>query len=180
MEISENIRFITEDPAQWRLFRNRSYQAMIEKADRSKIYNVPDQKGVVYNVLEDAYAMVTEDGYVVTGLYGEKWPIGKGTIVKYDIAPEDVTDIPTPVMTVELETVYAGIRIDAEIPFTLVTDYGERVELKGNREGIVHGDGDWILVAVCEENGRLCPDFSDMGRVVNGSIFHKLYREIGT
>lgn len=178
MEISENIRYILADGTAWRFFRNRSYQAQIEKANREKIYNVPGQKGVVYNIFEDAYETVTPDGYVVTGLCGEQWPIGRETVVKYAIAPEDITDSPTPVMTVELETVYAGIRIPAHLPFTLVADYGERAVLKGNREGIGHGEGDWILVATCRINDRLCPDFSDAGRVINGTVFERLYREV--
>lgn len=80
-------------------------------------------------------------------------------------------------MTVELETVYAGIRIPAHIFSTLVADYGERAVLKGNREGIEHGEGDWILVATHTIHGKLCPDFSDAGRIINGTIFDRLYQE---
>lgn len=77
MEISENIQLILADASAWRFFRNRSYRAQIEKANCEKIYNVPGKKGVVYNIFEDAYETVVSDGYVVTGVCGEQWPIGK-------------------------------------------------------------------------------------------------------
>lgn len=175
MNISENIHWIMESHA-WELVTNRSYRAKIQKADPNRIYNVPDQPGVVYNCLEDAYEKVGTH-YVVTGAAGEMWPIGEGALRKYRVAPEQITQEPLAVDTVELGDVYAAIRIPLETKFTLEVDYGEKALLHGNRDGIGHGDGDWVLVAAKRmDDGSYVPDFTDSGRVVNGAIFEILYK----
>lgn len=178
MNISEQVQWVTEHPEQWKLYRNRRYLAKIQKANPAQVYNVPDQPGVVYNFFEDAYEKVGCDGYVVTGAAGEMWPIGAGALRKYDIAPEAITDEPQPVYTVELETVYAAIRIPKETQFTLEVDYGETAILHGNRPTLDHGEGDYILVAAKQADGTYLPDFSDSGRIVNGTIFDTLYQPI--
>lgn len=176
MKISDNIRWILENGAEWTLFTNRSYPAKIQLADPQQIYNVPGQPGVVYNILEDAYEKVGGAGYVVTGIAGEMWPIGAGAVVKYNIDPAKITAEPLPVQTVELDTVYAATVIPADTPFTLEVSYGERAVLKGNRSGIAHGSGDRILVFAKKDGGVWLPDLSDNGRIVNGAIFDKLYQ----
>lgn len=181
MQISENIRWITEPGAEWTPVRNRSYRAQIQTADPARVYNVPGRPGVVYNVLEDSYEKVGAEGYVITGAAGEMWPIGTGALRKYRISPEAVTDTPQPVDTVELETVYAAIRIPADTAFTLEVDYGEKAVLKGNRPGIGHGAGDYVLVETKQApDGTYQPDLSDSGRVINGGIFDILYQPTET
>lgn len=174
--ISNNIKWITDVPQKWALFTNRSYNAMIQKSDPEKIYNVPEKKGVVYNFFEDAYEKVGSTGYVVTGVAGEMWPIGEKALKKYNIAPEAITSEPQTVTTVETDTVYAGIRIPLDTEFTLEVDYGEKSVLKGNRPDIEHGNGDWVIVIAKSENGFYVPDFNDSGRIVNGSIFDTIYK----
>lgn len=178
MNISENIRWITSAGSQWKLYTNKSYRAKIQTADRSRIYNVPGYPGVVYNFLEDSYEKVGETGYVVTGAAGEMWPVGEGALRKYNVDKEAVTAEAMEVETIEIDTVYAGIRIPVQTEFTLETDYGEKAILKGNRKGIGHGDGDYVLVACKLIDGRYEPDFDDSGRVVNGEIFEKLYKPL--
>lgn len=178
MNISENVKWITTPSADWKAYRNRSYKAKIQLADPDRIYNVPDKKGLVYNFLEDSYEKVSSNGFVVTGVIGEIWPVSKKAIAKYDISPECITSEPTEVDTVELDTVYAAIPIPAEIQFTLEVDYGEKAVLKGNRSGIDHGSGDYILAAARLINGKFLPDFNDSGRIVNGAIFDMLYRPL--
>lgn len=176
MNISENIQWIENSAEQWRLYTNKSYTARIQKADPNKVYNVPDHPGVVYNFFEDAYEKVCETGYVVTGAAGEMWPIGRGSLRKYDILPENITDEPQDVDTVELDTVYAAIRIPHDTEFSLEADYGEKALLRGNRSGIAHADGDYILIAAKLVGGKYVPDFADSGYIVNGTIFDKLYK----
>lgn len=176
MNISENIQWITHAPGQWKLYRNRSYLARIQTADPSRIYCDGGEPGIVYNCLEQSYERVAENGYIVTGLMGEMWPIGRKVLPKYDIDPNAITDEPTPVFTRETDTVYAGIRIPVGTRFTLETDYGEKVWLKGNAAGIPHGTGDYVLVCTRTENGVIVPDFGDCGRIINGSIFGRLYQ----
>lgn len=178
MNISENIQWIMGSTAQWSLVRNKSYQAQIQKANPEKIYNVEGQKGVVYNFLEDAYEKVNPEGYVITGAASEMWPIGAGALKKYQIAPEDITEVPQLVNTVELDTVYAAIQIPVDTKFTLEVDYGEKAVLKGNRPELEHGSGDYVLIATKSINGQYVPDFEDSGRIVNGAIFSVLYQPI--
>ena len=104
------------------------------------------------------------------------WPIGANAITKYNIAVEDISFEPIDVTTSELETVYAAIRIPTGTEFTLVTDYGRKALLRGNREGIGHGEGDHILVTAVMKNGVYVPNFNDSGRIINGTIFDRLYK----
>lgn len=176
MNITENVKYITENPQKWGLFTNRSYMAQIQKADPERIYNIPDKKGFVYNQFEDSCEKVNSRNYIITGVAGEMWPINEKNLPKYKVNPEDITYEPQNVMTVETGAVLAGIQIPADIEFMLEVDYGEKSWLKGNHHGIEHGEGDWILVNTTLVNGIYVPDFSDSGRIVNGSIFEKIYK----
>lgn len=49
--------------------------------------------------------------------------------------------------------------------------------MKGNRPGIDHGDGDYVLVAAKPEDNKCVPDFNDGVRIVNGTVFAKLYKK---
>ena len=176
MNISKNINWIKNDHENWVFCTNRSYKAKIQIADPEQIYNVPDRPGVVYNCLEDSYEKVGDSGYVITGILGEMWPIGEGSVKKYKVDPNTITNVPKTVDTVELDTVYAAIMIPADEEFTLEVDYGEKALLKGNRNGIGHGKGDYVLVSAKLIDGKYQPDLSDSGRIINGRIFEKLYK----
>ncbi|MBR6670048.1 MAG: hypothetical protein IKL31_04790 [Ruminococcus sp.] len=177
MNISDNIKWITDPETDWKLYTNRSYNAKIQLADPKQIYNVPGKPGVVYNYLEDSYEKVGNTGYVVTGAAGEMWPIGEKAIRKYNVNPEDISSEPINVDTVELDTVYAAVMIPTDTKFTLEVDYGEKAVLKGNRSGIEHGNGDYVLVMAKFVDGVYCPDFEDSGRIINGAVFDKLYKK---
>lgn len=178
MNISENIMYILNDNSLWSLYTNKSYKAKIQKADKNKVYNVDGKPGVVYNFFEDSYAEVNEQGLVVTGVAGEMWPIGEDALKKYNVSIEQLSNEPTEVDTIETGAVLCGVQIPVDTEFTLETDYGEKVMLKGNRSGIEHGKGDYVLVAAKLENGKYLPDFSDSGRIVNGTVFDKLYKSM--
>ena len=180
MNISENIRWMTSDPTLWKFYTNRSYRAKIQTADSLRVYNVAGKPGVVYNCLEDAYEKVGNSGYVVTGIVEEMWPIGEKAVKKYNVDPKNISAEPIEVDTVELETVYAAILIPSDTRFTLEVDYGEKAVLRGNRLGIDHGDGDYVLVVAKLIEGVYIPDFDDSGRIINGAIFEKLYKEFKT
>lgn len=177
MNISENIKWITDDFTMWKYYTNRSYRAKIQIADSQQVYNIPDKPGVVYNYLEDAYEKVEDAGYVITGIAGEMWPIGEKALKKYNVESENISSVPIEVETIELDTVYAAIMISKEEEFTLEVDYGKKAILHGNRPSIDHGDGDYILVRTKQENGKWLPDFDDNGRIINGAIFDKLYKQ---
>lgn len=178
MNISENVKYIANDISLWRTYTNRRYKVKVQKADKNKIYNVAGQTGIVYNIFEDSYAKVNENGLVVTGVAGEMWPIGEKALKKYNVSLEQLSYEPIEVETIETGIVFCGVPIPKEVVFTLEANYGEKVILKGNRPDIEHGGGDYILVAAKLENGKYIPDFTDSGRVVNGTIFDKLYKEV--
>lgn len=178
MNISENIRWMIDSSTKWKFYTNKSYRAKVQTANSKQVYNVAGQPGVVYNCLEDAYEKVSDTGYVVTGIVGEMWPISEKAVRKYQVNPECITAEPIEVDTVELDTVYAAVQIPNDMPFTLEVDYGEKAILQGNRSGIAHGDGDYILLTTKFVNGIYYPDFEDSGRIINGKIFNKLYKEI--
>lgn len=92
------------------------------------------------------------------------------------VSPENITAEPLEVDTVELDTVYSAVMIPVDTQFTLEVDYGERAVLRGNRPGIAHGAGDYVLVTAKKVNGVYIPDLDDSGRIVNGAIFYKLYK----
>ena len=58
------------------------------------------------------------------------------------------------------------------------TDYGEKALLRGNRPEIPHAGGDYVLVFAKKQNGIYSPDFTDSGRIVNGTIFKVLYKPL--
>lgn len=175
MVISENIQYIKASD-EWTFFVNKSYRAKIQKGYSDAVYNVPGKMGVVYNILEDSFEPVNDSCYIVTGAAGEMWPISERALKKYDIAPEKITDCPQEISTIPTDTVFAGIQIPARTAFTLEVDYGEKCVLKGNRDGIGHDAGDWVLVAAKRVDGKYVPDFEDAGRIVNGTIFNVLYQ----
>ena len=178
MNISKNVMYIMNDVNLWKNYTNRSYKVKVQKADKNKIYNVAGQPGIVYNIFEDSYAKVNENGLVVTGVAGEMWPIGEKALKKYNVTLEQLNYEPLEVETVQTGIVFCGVLIPKETVFTLEANYGEKVILKGNSPAIEHGEGDYILVAAKLENGRYIPDFTDSGRVVNGTIFEKLYKKV--
>ncbi|MBR4320763.1 MAG: hypothetical protein IKP69_12100 [Oscillospiraceae bacterium] len=176
MNISQNIQWILDRNTKWEPFTNKSYQVQIQKANSGKIYNVPGQKGVVYNILEDAYEKTGDTGYIITGVASEMWVIPPKALQKYDIMEHDITDEPQSVMTKETGTIFAAVQIPVDKEFTLEVDYGEKVILKGNRPEIGHNTGDYVLVATKKMNGQYVPDFEDSGRIVNGAVFQTLYQ----
>lgn len=176
MNISNNIKSITKEFDNWSFYTNKSYTAKIQKADPDHIYNVHEQPGIVYNFLEDSYERVGNTGYVVTGLAGEMWPIGESSLKKYNVNKADISLEPVSADTIELDTVYAAARIICTLEFTLEADYGEKAILKGNSPGIEHADGDYILVKAKMKDGEYIPDFEDSGRIINGSLFTRLYK----
>lgn len=179
MQISQSIRWILDPQTRWGIFRNRPYRAYVQIADPEQVYNVAGRPGVVYNYLEDACEPVSPGGYVITGAVGEMWPIGPESIEKYDISPADVTAEPQPAMTRAMPALWAGVMIPAETEFTVTAQYGDQeTVLTGNRPGIPHGRGDWVLVRTVTENGIVRPDLTGSGRVINGKSFGVIYRPV--
>ena len=177
MNVSKSIQYILTDNCIWSLYINKSYKAKIQKGNKAKTYNVEGKPGIVYNIFEDSYAEVNEEVLVVTGVSGEMWPIGESAIKKYNVSVDELSFEPIEVDTVETGIVFCGVQIPVETEFTLETDYGIKVILKGNRPEIEHGKGDFVIVSAKKEKDRYVPDFSESGRIVNGAIFDKLYKK---
>jgi hypothetical protein len=163
-QLIEEITFNSES---WKVYYRNSYDVKIEKAFSDKIYNVPGRAGVIYNFLEDSYEPVKGADYVVTGILGEMWPITKESLCGYDIKANEITDNPITVKTMKRETPYFAIRIPKECKFSVVLE--QMGELKGNRDMIEHGKGDYILCTSFEKE-----DY----RIINGQVFDKMYRQV--
>ena len=176
MIVSPNIRRLLDDNAGWSLYRNRSVTVRLQKADPQTVYNVPGRPGVVYNFPEDAYADVDENGAVVIGLLGEMWPVPASVLPKYGVTPDRLGDRPIRSTTRETDEVFCALQVPDETVFTLTVSGSIQTVLTGNRPGIGHGGGDYLLVLAKSENGRYVPDFSRSGRIVNGTIFDRLYK----
>ena len=101
MNISKNVMYIMNDVNLWKNYTNRSYKVKVQKADKNKIYNVAGQPGIVYNIFEDSYAKVNENGLVVTGVAGEMWPIGEKALKKYNVTLEQLNYEPLEVETAD-------------------------------------------------------------------------------
>ena len=153
------------------------------KEYRKKYYTMKAEKvepGThVYNFLEDSHYTTTEELCIVLiGTAGEKWPVtikklaatytfAEGTPITEESIPEGVFGIAT-IIGDEAETIFAE-QVTCEIKVT--TSWG--ATLTANREGIPHGDGDYIVSA--NKDGK--PDSSDRW-VINGLVFTNTYQEV--
>ena len=145
-------------------YRRRRYPVYIRRAVKGSIYNVSDTPDVVYNILEDSYETTADADYIVTGLLGEMWPIKKESLAGYDVSPEEIDDEPRQFFSKSSDIVFYAVQISGE--FELELEDG--IVLKGNRPGIEHGEGDYILWTSLEKQ-----DY----RIINGKIFTSMYEE---
>ena len=153
----------------WDTYVRKQYFVQIQKADLQQIYNVSDSPGIVYNFLEDSYEKVIEDGYVITGLLGEMWPIPKEGLTHYDVGDLEIGIEPVLVSTQKSNLRYEGIQIPEKFLFTLnISGIGV---LKGNHKGNQHAGGDYV---VKEIRGTV----KQAIRIVNGMIFDKMYQKL--
>lgn len=150
----------------WKVYRRKKYQVHIQKADRNRIYNVPECPGMVYNVMEDSHESLEHADYVVTGLLGEMWPITKKSLQGYEVSEEEITASPRVFYSKLSDIKYYAIQIPKDVLFMVSMEkYGV---LKGNAVGREHGIGDFLLCTSFQKE-----DF----RIINGQVFDKMYEE---
>ena len=138
---------------------------------------VPGTK--VYNYLEDANYVTNEEKCVVlTGTAGEQWPVTiaklaktyqytDGSVITANNLPEGQFEVAT-IVSDDADTIFAEQVQDQQ---QIQTSWGET--LTANRDGVPHGDGDWIVYA--NKDGQPNPDDR---WVVNGCIFADTYVEV--
>jgi len=136
------------------------------------------EKGEIYNQLEDCRYTPKEGQVVIEGTAGEMWcaPIDKVCRTYTDMDGQPLTpetfeglDAPMSVKTRVAEMENWAFQVPAGETMMVETSWGET--LTANRSGIPHGTGDYIVMASLP-NGE--PDFNDRW-VVNGEIFDKTY-----
>ena len=156
----------------WKKCRKKAYEVAFVRADEGKVYNTA-RAGQVYNYLEDVAEDVKEGAFVCRGVVGELYVVPRAKVeMGYDVDPESIGD----------EWVTARAKAGAatyfcrkpEGAFALATEYGV---MKGNREGVAHGEGDWILTTAKETEAGLAPDETDEW-IVNGVVFARTYEII--
>ena len=133
----------------------------------------------VYNFLEDVYYVADENkGIRLTGTVGEEWLIDAKKLAKtysyYDGSAITIDSIPsepfmvTTIVDDSAPTVFAVRTTKQE---EVKTSWGD--VLTANRDGIPHGDGDFIVHA--NKDGQADPDD---GWVVNGLVFANTYTPV--
>lgn len=135
----------------------------------------------IYNFLEDCHYTTNEAKCVkLIGTIGEEWPVtleklaktytlADGTPITQENIPAGVFDIVT-IVDDSAETIFAEQTIEQT---KVSTSWGE--VLTANREGVPHGDGDFIVFA--NKDGKPNPDDS---WVVNGMVFNNTYAPVNS
>ena len=135
----------------------------------------------IYNFLEDCHYTTNEVKCVkLIGTVGEEWPVtleklaktytlADGTPITQENIPAGVFDIVT-IVDDSAETIFAEQTIEQT---KVSTSWGE--VLTANREGVPHGDGDFIVFA--NKDGKPNPDDS---WVVNGMVFNNTYAPVNS
>lgn len=135
----------------------------------------------IYNFLEDCHYTTNEAKCVkLIGAVGEEWPVtleklaktytlADGTHITQENIPAGVFDIVT-IVDDSAETIFAEQTIEQT---KVSTSWGE--VLTANREGVPHGDGDFIVFA--NKDGKPNPDDS---WVVNGMVFNNTYAPVNS
>lgn len=142
-------------------------------------FKVAAVKETVWNYLEDCSYEVNPGDIILNGTMGELWRVPKEKLVKkyenLDGTPID----PSAVEPGVFHTIRTKMSKDIswciqvpiyEGPFETTTEQGD--VLKGNREGVRHGQGDYIFMA---DNGGK-PEPSWGAWVVNGNVFANTYQ----
>lgn len=142
---------------------------------------MPGDGKKVHNFLEDSYYETDASKPVVlVGTVGEEWTVQTKKLMKaYKYKGQPITEevIKNELSDGEKHTITAiagaekMFAVQTTEQIEVNTSWGET--LKANRDGIKHGDGDYL---VCANKGG-SPDFSDTW-VVNGLIFPKTYKFI--
>ncbi len=135
----------------------------------------------IYNFLKDCHYTTNEAKCVrLIGTVGEEWPVtleklaktytlADGTHITQENIPAGVFDIVT-IVDDSAETIFAEQTIEQT---KVSTSWGE--VLTANREGVPHGDGDFIVFA--NKDGKPNPDDS---WVVNGMVFNNTYAPVNS
>lgn len=135
----------------------------------------------IYNFLEDCHYTTNESKCVkLIGTVGEEWPVtleklaktytlADGTPITQENIPAGVFDIVT-IVDDSAETIFAEQTIEQT---KVSTSWGE--VLTANREGVPHGNGDFIVFA--NKDGKPNPDDS---WVVNGMVFNNTYAPVNS
>ena len=135
----------------------------------------------IYKFLEDCHYTTNEAKCVkLIGTIGEEWPVtleklaktytlADGTPITQENIPAGVFDIVT-IVDDSAETIFAEQTIEQT---KVSTSWGE--VLTANREGVPHGDGDFIVFA--NKDGKPNPDDS---WVVNGMVFNNTYAPVNS
>ena len=133
----------------------------------------------LYNYLEDCHYTTSEDKCIkLIGTVEEVWPVTPeklaktynyvdGTLIDVNNIPEGEFEIIT-IVGDSAETIFAE-RVTKQVK--VETSWGE--VLTANRDGVPHGNGDYIVYA--NKDGK--PNPNDRW-VVNGLVFENTYVEI--
>lgn len=153
------------------------------KEYRKKNYTMKAEKVTagteIYNFLEDCHYVTTDVKCIkLIGTVGEEWPVTIDKLAKTytlidgtPITPENIPEGEFEIATIvdeKAETIFAE-QVTEQVQ--VATSWGEI--LTANRDGVPHGEGDFIVSA--NKNGQPNPDDR---WVVNGMVFTNTYEEV--
>lgn len=133
----------------------------------------------LYNYLEDCHYTTDASKCIrLIGTVGEEWPVTIEKLVKTytfadgtHITAENIPEGEFKIATIVDETAVTIFAEETTEQVKVTTSWGE--VLTANRDGIPHGNGDFIVYA--NKDGQ--PDPDDRW-VVNGEVFINTYKEV--
>ena len=157
---------------EWKLCCKKQYEVALTRAERGRVYNMPHEAGKVYNFLEDIVEEAEEGAFVCRGTVGEMYVIPRDKLDAYDVDADEIGSEWLTAKTRPQAAVYCCRRVEG--PFALAT---ERGVMHGNREGVEHGSGDYVVCRALETEDGYLPDQADCW-IVNGVVFDNTYQLI--
>lgn len=153
------------------------------KEYRKKNYTMKAEKVApgteLYNYLEDCYYTTNETKCIkLIGTVGEVWPVTIEKLAKTytlkdgtPITPVNIPEGEFEIATIVDETAETVFAEQVTEQVQVATSWGE--VLTANRDGVPHGEGDFIVSA--NKDGQ--PNPADRW-VVNGMVFNNTYEEV--
>lgn len=156
-------------PESFKAFKKKEYEVTV---------STPGIGTHVHNYLEDShYETTNERPIVIRGTASEEWVIDFNKLQKTytnlngsELGITDITKQPLKIKTKPDANQIWACKIPKNIQVDVNTSWGD--VLKANRDGVMHGSGDYIVCA--DKDGK--PNFNDTW-VVNGKIFPNTYIE---
>lgn len=153
------------------LVSNKSYKVHIQKGSNLLAQGMTE----IYNKFENVSERITDNCFVITGSVGGQWCIGEKNLKKYGVTADEIPSEGLTVTTKADGIKFLAVHMPLNMAGYVKTSWGNLMfNVKQGRFGETpHGDGDWIIIRVGEDN-KIDYNSCD-ARVVNGTVFDMMY-----